>query len=350
MFEQPRTITFRLIDNIEGVGVAGQTVTMALQPSDTYVTTELDTWLAGYSQIGDYRADQVAGQVLVDKETTELRYFTLGNTFRRVEVRTSLQGSVNEVDVQSELKPVGPLTHRALGAFVPAALASQSSYDQRTSHASRINEALALDKEYRGWSLLTTSGSWNANNRVTLTTGLQWGGASGAGASSNPIADILTYRLRSAAKITEWWMNEEVGTWFIRHAAVRDHLRQMLGDNAPSPSVVTEDRSDFVIPGIGTIHIVAAKGLNESTNNLEYILNDTVLGTRSIPSTPQGGNDICTIKQFVVRGPSGTGWISRSVNLAARGYGGGELLIVGQQSDMFMASDIVGCAIFDVLQ
>jgi hypothetical protein len=343
-------ITFRLTETVEGVGVAGQVVTMALNPQDTYVTQELDTWLAGYRQQADFRADDVAPPILVERETFQLRYFTKANTYKKVNVVTSMMGAIQEVDPETEMKPVGPLTHRALGCFIPAAGAAQSAFDLRTAGSTRITDALSLDREVRLWGALETSGNWNANNRVTLTSGLQWGGASGAGANSNPITDLFARRQKSAAKITDWWMNEEVGGWFIQHDKVRAHMRQMLGDNAPSPQVVTVDRSDFEIPGLGTFHIVAAKVLNETTSNLDYILGDTVLGTRGIAGMPTGGNDIATIKTFRVRGPSGTGFISRSIPLGARGYGGGELLVVGHQEDIYVASDIVGGAVFDVLQ
>jgi hypothetical protein len=347
---QQNSITFRLIDTVEGLGQAGQQITMALRPEDTYTTQELDTWLAGYRQTGDFRMDEVAPAIPIDQQTTKLRYFTKANTFRRIEVKTSMRGAVQEVDVETEVLDKGPMTHRALGTFIPAPMVGQSSFDLRTAGATRINDALALDREYRGWTLLVTSGSWAANNRATLTSGLQWGGASGVGASSHPIKDMQARRVASAAKITDWWMNEEVGGWFISHPDVVSHMRQMLGDAAPSPQVVTQDRSDFVIPGVGMIHIVGGKILNESTGVLDYILGDTVIGTRSIAGIPTGGNDIATVKTLRVRGPSGTGFISRSVNLAARGYAGGELLIVGHQEDIFMTSDIVGGAIFDVLQ
>jgi hypothetical protein len=343
-------ITFRLMESIQNVGEKGQTITMALDPSDTYTTQELETWLAGYQQTGGFRMDEVAPPILIDQETTKLRNFTKANTFRRVDVRASMRGAINEVDPETELVDKGPMTHRALGTFVPAALTPQAAYDYRTAAAARINEALVLDRECRGWTLLTTSGSWLAANRTTLTSGLQWGGASGAGASSDPVRDLLTRRTNSAAQIMDWWMNEEVAGWFLMHDKVRAHMKQMLGDNAPSPQVVTQDHADFTIPGIGNFHVVASRVLNESTSVLDYILNDTVLGTRSIAGIPTGGNDIATAKTLRVKGPSGTGFVSRSVNLGARGYGGGELLIVGHQEDIFMTSDCVGGAVFDVLQ
>lgn len=346
-FAQPKekSIEFKLMDDVANVGRKGQVVTLAVTPQDTFVTSELDTYLAGFSQTGEFRADQVAPPILVDKEIASFRNFTKNNTFKKVNVDASLQGRINEVDPETELKTY-TAKHRALGAFVPSITGAQSVYDVMFAAGKRIQGVLDLDREIRLWSPLTTAGSWATPNKVTLAGTFNWNG----GAASDPIFDLNRRKLASAARITDYWMSQEVGDAFIRHPGVRNHMRQMLGDAAPAPQVVTQDRADFVIPGVGTIHIVSPKVLNESTLALDEILNDTVIGTHGVPGVPRTGEDMATINTYRVRGPNGTGIMSRQVFLDGRGYAGGTLLIVGHQEDIVMPSDSIGGVIFDVIQ
>lgn len=347
-FAAPRekNVTFELIEDVQGVGRKGQTVTMALTPQDTFVTSELETLLGGYAN-NDFRADQVSPPILVDRETAQVRNFTKNNTFKRVTVDASLQGRINEVDPESELKTY-TATHRALGCFVPAVTQGQSAFDVMAAGAMRINTALGLDREIRLWTKLFTSGSWNANNRVTLAATFQWGNPEGT--ATNPIFDLNNRKLKSAARITDWWMSQEVSDAFLRNTKVKDHMRQMLGDQAPAPQIAQANRADFAIPGIGTIHVVDPKVLNEATGNLDEILIDTVVGTHQPSGSIRTGEELATIDTFRVRGPSGTGFMTRQVFLDTRGYAGGTLLIVGHQEDIIMRSDSIGGIIIDVIQ
>ena len=343
---QEKSITFKLIDDAPGVGRAGQTVTMALSPQDTYITGEIETYLGGYAQQSDFRADQVSPPILVDKETGSYRNFTKVNTFKRVNVNTSLQGAINEVDPETELKSY-TAEHRALGCFIPAITASQSVFDPMLAGAKRIREAMDLDREIRLWAVLTLAGNWAAANKVTLGAGFEW--ADPVGANSDPLGDLSRRRQGSAARITDWWMNQEIADAYIRHPAVRAHMLQMLGHNAPSPQIVAA-AEDFAIPGVGNIHVVAAKVLNETTLNLDSILNDTIVGTHGIPGVPRTGEDMATVNTFRVKGPSGTGWQIRQVFLDVRGYAGGTMLIAGHQEAIVMASDSIGGVVYDVSQ
>lgn len=347
-FSAPRekNITFELIEDVQGVGRKGQAITMALTPQDTFVTSELDTFLGGYTN-ADFRADEVAPPILVDKETAQVRNLTKNNTFKRVVVDASLQGRINEVDPETELKTY-TATHRALGCFVPAITQGQSVFDVMAAAAVRINTALALDREIRLWTKLVTSGNWNAANRVTLAGTFQWGNPEGA--ATNPIFDLNNRKLKSAARITDWWMSQEVSDAFLRNTKVKDHMRQMLGDQAPAPQIAQAQRADFVIPGVGVIHVVDPKVLNESTGNLDEILNDSAIGTHVPAGSIRTGEELATIDTFRVRGPSGTGFMTRQVFLDTRGYAGGTLLIVGHQEDIIMRSDSIGGVIFDVIQ
>lgn len=348
-FAAPRekSITFSLIEDVAGVGRKGQTVTMALTPQDTYIVSEIDTYLGGFSQQSDFRADQVSPPILVDKEIGKYRNFTKANTFKRVNVDASLQGAVNEVDPATEMKDY-TATHRALACFVPAITQAQASvFDPMLAGAKRIKDAMDLDRELRLWSVITTAGNWATPNKVTLGAGFEWGDP--VGANSDPLYDLGQRRLKSAARITDWWFDQEVADWFIRHAKVREHMKQMLGDAAPTPQVVAK-AEDFTIPGYGTFHVVASKVLNESTLNLDEILNDTVVGTHGLPGVPRTGEDMATINTFRVKGPSGTGWQSRQVFLDGRGYAGGTLLIVGHQETIVMPSDSIGGVVYDVIQ
>lgn len=317
----------------------GQIIQLALTPGDVTIAEELDTFLTGFSPQG-FRADDVSPPWLVDKDTDKYREFGLNNIFQRVNVEGSMRGKVRQVDPESGLKDYSVI-ERSLGSYIPKTTAAQSNYDLKLVSSQRVQEALALDREWRLWTLLRLLGSWNANNRTTLVA--PWSDK----LNSDPIKDLQDRIIASAQEVTDIWMSPLGAFTFLGHPAARDHMRQMLGDNPPSPGAVKASGStrlmDFQIPGMPPIHVAPAKELNEATGNLDYLLdNDVVLTCRPGAGVPRTGQEIQTVQTFRRRGESGTGVTTREYPVEDQGLEGGTMLVAGHAEDVKMISDVCG--------
>ena len=73
----------KLAEDVQGIGKAGERVTLALQPSDVHDRTELPTYLAGYRP-GQFRADEASKIILVDNDQGKRRDFSSDDAFRAV--------------------------------------------------------------------------------------------------------------------------------------------------------------------------------------------------------------------------------------------------------------------------
>jgi hypothetical protein len=348
-----RYLSAQLLDATPGLGGAGEVIRFALNPSDVHIAHEIDNFLAGFAPQG-YRCDEAVPPVLVDKATDRYRTFSQNNIFKQVEVRTSRQAHITEVDIETELSTY-LVDERALGAFIPRATENQATFDVKAAHAMRIMEALMLDREIRifgSGGLLTTSGNWNANNVATIGAGAEWNDEE----NSNPILDIQERIEASAQLITAIHFNPTVAHAFLRSRRVREHMRQMLGDNAPNPGVVAgasiQQNVDFVIPGLPPFKVNAAKVLNETTGLLEYVLTDSVVLV-SLPrnsALPIDGKSTMTAVSWRERGLSGNGITTREFDLQTRGLQGGTMMVTGHAEEEVMISNTCGGLILDAIQ
>ena len=350
-------LSIRLVENTPGLGRAGDTVRLTLTPDDVTISEEMDTFMAGYRPVG-FRADEACPIVLVRKDTAQFRVFGVNNAFQQVNVLSSTQADIPEVDPGSTLDNYR-VQERALGGFIPAVTEQNASegsglYDVRAAVGRRISWALSLDREIRifgSGGLLSTAGNWNANNQFTISSGVEWNDQ----ANGDPISDLFDVIEASAQPCTDIWLNPIVAHHFIRSQATRDHLRTMLGDGAPSAQAAAATAAmgnmDFQIPGLPPFHIVASKVLNESTGVLDYILGDTVIVTGSPGGgMPTTGEDIMTCKTFRRSGPSGTGFTTREFPLDRRGLHGGLFLASGHAEDVKMIANNVGGILINTVQ
>jgi hypothetical protein len=344
-------ITLRLAEDNE-YGKAGSVVRLALYPGDVTISEEMDTFLVAFSP-PEFRADDVCPIQLVDKDTGKYRIFGLNNAFRAVNVLSSIQADIPEVDVDTTLADYA-VQERALGGFVPTvteinAAAGSSSWDPRTALARRIGWALALDREIRVWTMLKTAASWNANNRATISAGAEWNDIE----NGDPMLDIMDRIQASAQPVTDIWVNPPVAHAMLRSKAVREHMRTLAGDSQLPAQIAqataTQRQMDFQIPGLPPIHVVGSKVLNETTGVPDWILDDTVILT-SRGGGGAVGDEIMTCKTFRRRGPSGTGFTTREFPLDRRGLHGGTFMASGHAEQVVMVAGTVGGAIYDVLQ
>jgi hypothetical protein len=326
----------------------GQQLLLSLHPSDVHVLEEIDTYIAGYSP-AEFRADEAVPIIPTGQLTDYFRTFTENNAFKLIPVLASTQSDINEVDPETRLQTFQCID-RAIGGFVPTVtqFVARKRFDPMQALARRINWALALDREVRVWGgttgILVNTANWNASNITAIGAGSEWDTASG-----DPIKDLQDAEETSVMPITDWWMPTPVLNAMLRNAKVRDHMRQMLGDNAPTPDTVSRKR-DILIPGLAPIHQVPGKVLNESTGTIDYIMLDRVVGTH----TPAGGGtvnpeDIQTAVTFRFDGPSGTGFITRQFDLPRRGLHSGQMMVSGYSEDVRFVANNCGALITNAL-
>lgn len=321
-----------LAENIQGIGAAGQRVTLALTPADVHDPTELPEYLAGY-KVFSYRAEEASPLILVDKDEDKYRSFDRDDSFRRVNVKGSTQGAVPEVDPKSGLDSY-KVQERYVGSFVPQQTENQSgptSYRPMQAAGRRCMRAIELDREIDVWNLLGTAGTW-ATAQQSAASGTGWLDL----VAGDPIKDIQTVIEKSDQPVSALWMNQRIAHRFLRHPEVRDHMRQVMGDSgaqgiAAAVASAGQDgaNSDFSIPGLRPMKVVASKYKNESTGNLDYCMPDVVVAVTVPPGgAPMDGEEIATTYTFRRRGPAGNGISVREFFVEGRGPLGGTMVVV----------------------
>lgn len=342
-----QNISVQLASDLPALGLArGAALMLALHPTDVHVAEEIDTFLAGYSP-AEFRADEAVPLISVGQLTDQFRTFTENNAFRVARVLASAQSDINEVDPETILRTYQCID-RAIGGFIPNVTqhVATKAYDPRQALARRIRWALGLEREVRIFGssgLLTTSGNWNANNVLAIAGGSEWDTSSG-----DPIRNLQDAEENSVMPITDWFMSTPSFNAFLRNANVRNHMRQMLGDNAPSPDVA-QGKNDILIPGIAPIHKVAGKVLNESTGVIDFIMGESVVGVRVPPGGDINPEDIQTAVTWRFNGPSGTGFITREFELPRRGLHAGQMMVSGYSEDPRFIANNVGALITNTL-
>lgn len=345
----------KLTENVPGVGMKGQVVKLTLYPSEVNAGTSLilDTLIVGFKQPG-FRGQEACPEFLVDVDTGSYQVYGLSNTFRAVNVLSSIQAAIPEVDADRSLATYY-LLERALGGFVPAVTQwnadnTPGSLDPKAAVSKRIKAALDLDYELRVWALLTNLSNWNANNRATLGAGSEWTNVNGT-----PITDLNARLNASAQQVTDIWFNPLVCQAFLAHAQVKDYIKYIKGDT-PTPSEIVQAQQnqtnlDFTIAGYPPFRVVASKVLNETTGALDYIMPDTTVLTSNPAGAGSSGDEIMSCKTFRRRGPSGTGYqvIERPIQQGERGFHGGTFLAAGNADQVQMISGVVGGAIANCL-
>src|ERR1044071_5050457 len=328
------------------LGKAGQIVTLALTPADVHDPTELPTYLAGYREM-DFRADEASPPILVANERDKFRTFAKDDAFRRVDVKVGGTAPIPEVDPSSSLSTYQTV-YRAAGAFIPRQTEMQTgnNYRPRQVAARKASRLLMIDREldvFSSGGLLGTTGNWTAGNVFALGANFNWGNLTtqGEGTTSDPMFDIQNGIVTSAQPCDGIWFNQKTAFAFLRHSKVRNHMRQMLGDDAVNQTmlaVANANRAntpvDFSIPGLPPFRVAAAKVKNESTGALDYVLADgVVIGVTRPPGVPTDGESIATSYTFRLRGPSGAGFETREYFVDGRGAYGGTM-VVASMSDI----------------
>jgi hypothetical protein len=331
---------------------SNQSIKLALVPSDVRSSEEIDNYMPGYRRF-PFRADEVAPVVLVDASIGEFRVYDLANIFRPVRTETSLQAPVAEVDPETSIKTYRARPY-ALGGFIPAMTRAQAkNFDPEVIAARRIGDALGLAREQRVMTMATTLNNWATTARTTLTSDYRWNG----GSLSDPLLDIQTRIEASTQPVTDVYLGVRAVHAMLRHPKMVDYIASALG-GGPRPQAMidamggpsTSTAQDFQIPGLGvTFHVVSSRVLNDTTGALDEIIGNHVFMTSNPPGDAQF-EDIRTFQTFRVRGPSGTGFVSRTFEVPNRGRDGGDMLVSGYDDAEVIVTNSAGGLIRSVVQ
>lgn len=323
-----------------GGGLTSRAIRLdAAGPDDAHTIEELPTYLAGYRQ-AQYVADEIAPTWKVPNINGKYRTMDANNVFKRVNVTAGFEDPVPEIGVTSSLVEFR-VTVRFCGAFVSGlAEANATAYSPMQQSAKRAANALMLDREMRVFELAQTLGTWNANNRVTLGGTGHWS----TGSASAPIDDLRArVREKSFALGThDIWMNWNGVDALLAHAQVRDYLRFYRGDSglteliAKTAEIGRNDGFSFMLPQIGMVRVAPARVLNETSSNVEYILQNDVIIVWGDKSVPTDGETLHTFKTPIFRGVAGVGYETRRFFVPNRGPVGGEMVVVA-------AAEVVLC-------
>ncbi len=340
---------FRLSMDVEGMGKAGEIITLAVMPSATSdQLATIDNYISGYKPF-DFTADVIAPVVLVDKEKGKRPDRSLASAFTVHETAVGRQGHLKEI--QEGLTWTDYVTQEhGLSAFIPWASENDAlpQYDVRRAHSQMLADFVLLSREVRVWNFVTTLNNWNAANRTSLTTNFKWDN----GSTKNPRADIHARQLASAQKINGMAMNPDVAFWFLGDTEVRAYLKHTMGNDAPNPDMArgadTNGYEVIRLVGLPDIHICPAKKL--VSGSLAYVLaDDVVLFSKPNNGMPVDMFSTTTAMTFRTKGKSGVGWVNNEYIPNGRGLNSGRMLETGFGEVVFMGSDRAGGLIKDVL-
>lgn len=344
------TLAEDVIVNGAVVHRAGEKITMAVSPADTSDTTrELDTYLGGYTPF-EFCADLASKPVLVDHENGTRRDFSKENAFEVVETRVGRLGAINEIQHLSQ-KETYTTEENALACYIPYGAENDASalYNVRVASGEMLVWKLALARENKIWTMLTTTSNWNTNNFTQLNPSTYWD----TGVSKDPLANLHARIRNSAQPVSDIFVNPDVSYWFLTNPDVRSYMRQMMGDSSVSADVSfganAQGRIQYQIPGFPMITVCPAKKINPATGNLDYVLGNHVVMTASPPGVPRDGSRIATSYTFRTKGRSGTGITTNEYVPQGRGLEGGTMFETGYREKEYMCSDIAGGLIANVL-
>lgn len=336
---------FTLAQSMSGAS-AGEKVMMAVTPSDTSQSTELETYLGGFRQDG-YIQDIMARIVPVQKETFKRRDFSAVNTFAPVEDRVGRSGAINQIEHASAVVEDKTEEH-ALAAFIPYASENDAvgTYNVRGAHSKMIRDKLTLNAEIALSDFITTLTNWNASNRTTITTNYRWS----TGTTKDPLADIRARLHASWAPVDAIVMNLEVSEYFLKDSTVQNLANFHLGTAGAKERLMVESGirgvQSFELPTLPRFYVVEAKKY-VSGSMVDILADDVVL--LSSPAELAGGDTMASYLRFRYQGRSGTGFTVNEYTPYGRGLNGGTMLEVGYSEARRQPSNRVGGLIKSVL-
>jgi hypothetical protein len=321
--------------HVTAISSSGERISLTLQPSDVYDTSEIPELLQSYRD-SQYRAAEASPVMLTDKESDKYRVFNENNSYQPVVVKTSGQAAVAEVDQESALSTF-TVDYRACGSFIPKQVELMATYDVRSRAAKRCKNAIDLDIEIDVMAQIGTNTNWNAAVRTAAATA--WDVA-----ASTPIVDLRTAVRKSYQPVRAIFITEQTAHALIDHDDVKDLMRAMNGDQAVTDAMrdinrAAEENIDFRIPTLPPFKVVASKYI-DATGTLVYTLGKVAVLV-SGPLNPMP-DEIMSAGTFRWKGPNGTGFEAREYIVEGRGSYGGTMMVVAEASDHVIIANKAG--------
>jgi hypothetical protein len=320
---------------VQAMDDKGQRVSLSLVPSDVHDASEVPELLQSYKS-PRYRADEMCPPILVDQLSDKYRVYNDDNAFQPIEVKTTGEAAVAEVDPESALATY-TCELRAIGGFISSQTEMSADHDVKARTAKRCADAIYRDIEIDVMTLLGTNTNWNTAVRTAAATAWDQAG-------STPVVDLQTAIRKSYQEVSGIWITEQTAHALLNHDDVKDLMRQMRGD-LPIQGGLNDlskgfSRSiDFEIPSLPPFHVISSQYV-DATGTKVYTLGKVAVLV-SGPDNPMP-DEIMSAATLRWRGPTGTGWSSREYTLEGRGPWGGTMLVVSEASDQVIIANKAG--------
>jgi hypothetical protein len=351
---------------ISGAGGQDQPVSLSVSPQDVYFVQAQRNWLSGY-KAADFRHNEGPQTVPTDRDTFKQWGFGIDHGFGIVNTRASEEGWPKELSTKPTLTDQQIEWHR-LAFWMSRNVQDQAEMPYLQSQLTMLARVLLANRELAVWGpgftdwtagALVLAANYDTANKVTLGAGFQWGGASGAGANSDPIGDLQTAHEASLMPITEWWMNRKTCNAMQSNESYIARVRGMIGQDRWSEDAALGrtggGNQDFPIPQLpGLVRVIDSKITNPDTGAQVYTFPDGVViglhksGESAAPAT---GQEIATGYLYKRSAPGGAaGDINvRTQIIEGRGFGG-SLWIVEMGFKCSHVAPKVGYRIGGILQ
>ena len=339
-------------------------VLMDLSVSDVHIASAMPNIALGY-HLEDGVAD-IASPVIPSVKNQDY-FFTWNsdNAFRPAAPAMGGPGASPQ-EVNPALSQTKFTTNEfALAAYVPTEIEANADAPLQPYQAAvdMVMAKLRIAREQRVMSLLTTSGNWNSQNVLALTSGQQWNG----GASSDPIANLQYIREHSYQKISKIVMGLPVFHALQRNAAVRQYHFAKTNDpalpNAQELSRILELPPIIVAEMMITTGGSIGGGAPGTTGTPAFVwpsvagsASSVVLLHEPAQNPPSSGRENATSYTYRwvnAPAPDGTvtgGFMVRSYYDPRRGGRGGRIVVVLHNDIEVMTGNILGGLVTGVLQ
>lgn len=322
--------------NVQAVNTyTGERVSLALAPSDVHDASEIPELLQSY-KTPYFRAAEASPVILVDNLSDKYRTFNDDNAFQPIDVKTSGQAAVAEVDPESALSTY-TCQHRAIGSFIPLQTEMTADFDVKARAAKRCVDAINRDIEIDVMLQLGTNTNWDASVRTAAATAWDVAG-------STPIVDLRTAIEASWQEPRAIFISQQTAHALIDHDDTKDLMRQWLGDANTAATMRDLGASinqpfDFTIPSLPPFKVVSSQYVNAAGTKVYCHQKTAELISGPLNPSP---DQVMSAATFRWKGPNGTGFEVREYIVEGRGPYGGTMIVVSEASDHLIIADKAG--------
>lgn len=330
-----------------------------IDPEQQYVVSKIQGWLAGYP-FPNYSAGRIAQRIPVGKRKFKHRMFGSDHAMRLIDTSADDESHPQMISSTPTLYEDKVGSHR-LACWVGRVAEKEADWPVEPTQLKLVARCLRGWAEYlligAGGKLLTSS-NWASGHYITLSAGLQWGGPSGIGATSDPTGDMFELMNLCPAEggvKPMWWCNPRTAQVFLDHPKVKAYQQAHAGNNAgmPGNNPGPQEVETVTIRNLGTLNVVRSQYQTDVSSPLQWILPDGyMILTYPREGVPTTGEDVSTCYTYGWNFPSQGGSSEFGVRQfvdETRGAGG-TLTIMEWAYLQKIVGSIMGGVIKDVIQ